>query len=250
MLNSNSKAQAAQSSLTDDGFIGNIDNGTFMPIPFNCTQESGMALPLLALQYHDVEVRVELKDGVPASDLRFFACYIHLDTDERKMMSSGARDLLITQVQRITPDSTFNYDLSLFNHPVKCLLWADTSYNLDLSNNISAIGVNQWDSAWIQLNGNDLSDPLPKGFYTNVQSYFHTDCSSNLHLGHVGSNLYMHSFALKANSRAPSGTCNFSRMDNAFLRFNGADQAFGYLYAVNFNVLSIAEGLGGVKFSS
>jgi len=250
LLNSNSKAQAAQSDDADGGMVRNIDNGTFFPLPFNCTQEVGMSLPLLALQFHDVEIRVQFNQGTPSSDLKFYACYVHLDTEERKMMASMKREMLITQVQRITPDSTFNYDLSLLNHPVKALMWADTSYSLDVGGNIDGVGVNAWSSARVQVNGNDLSEPLPKSFYNTVQSYFHVDVSSDLHLGHVGGNYFMHSFALKANSRAPCGTCNFSRMDNAFLRLDGVDQSLGYLYAVNYNILKIESGLGGLAYSS
>ena len=61
----------------------------------------------------------------------------------------------------------------------------------------------------------------------------------------------MYSFAQKANKHVPTGSCNFSRLDNAEMKFqSGNDDDDAYLYAVNWNVLRIKNGMAGVAFSN
>ena len=60
--------------------------------------------------------------------------------------------------------------------------------------------------------------------------------------------LLVYSFALKPEEHQPSGTCNFSRIDNARLVL-GTAQALN-VYAVNYNVLRIMSGMGGLAYSN
>jgi hypothetical protein len=64
----------------------------------------------------------------------------------------------------------------------------------------------------------------------------------------------MYSFALKVSKHQPTGTCNFSRLDTAVLNFasvNGpADRSNFNLWAVNYNILRIKNGMAGVAFSN
>ena len=60
----------------------------------------------------------------------------------------------------------------------------------------------------------------------------------------------VYSFALKPEEHQPSGTCNFSRIDNAQLLFNTANGAAFNIYAVNYNVLRIMSGMGGLAYSN
>ena len=62
----------------------------------------------------------------------------------------------------------------------------------------------------------------------------------------------VYSFALKPEEHQPSGTCNFSRIDNAQLNFGGVlDESDSQnLYAVNYNVLRIMSGMGGLAYSN
>jgi hypothetical protein len=71
----------------------------------------------------------------------------------------------------------------------------------------------------------------------------------------VGINVY--SFALKPEEHQPSGTCNFSRIDNATLILTLSNNTVGSVlsaqvrvYAVNYNVLRIMSGMGGLSFSN
>jgi len=241
LLNTNSRSRASQSGAAFDPMnpLAGVDTGRFFPIPFNVSQDFSSALPLVAIPYHDVEIKIHFNGGTPASDMKVYACYIHLDSQERKMLAEKPQDMLITQTQRITAEPTGNFDLSLLNHPCKCLLWAPAD---------SATVT--FDAANVQLNGNDISEPMPPLCYTAVQSYFHTDTASDLHSGNHATS-YMYSFALKANNRNPQGTCNMSRLDNAFLRFHGLSATkFTHLYAVNYNILKVSGGLAGIAWSS
>ena len=59
----------------------------------------------------------------------------------------------------------------------------------------------------------------------------------------------VYSFALKPEEHQPSGTCNFSRIDNAHLMFSGS-VTVDNIYAVNYNVLRIMSGMGGLAYSN
>ena len=63
-------------------------------------------------------------------------------------------------------------------------------------------------------------------------------------------NINVYSFALKPEEHQPSGTCNFSRIDTAHLNFNGANVTVANIYALNYNVLRIMSGMGGLAYSN
>jgi len=60
----------------------------------------------------------------------------------------------------------------------------------------------------------------------------------------------VYSFALKPEEHQPSGTCNFSRIDSAKLNFSVSPGEAGNIYAVNYNVLRIMSGMGGLAYSN
>ncbi len=66
--------------------------------------------------------------------------------------------------------------------------------------------------------------------------------------------IYMYSFALNPEEHQPSGTCNFSRLDNAYLSFDSlnhsTDKQTINVYALNYNVLRIMSGMGGLAYSN
>jgi hypothetical protein len=63
----------------------------------------------------------------------------------------------------------------------------------------------------------------------------------------------MYSFCLKPGEHQPSGTCNFSRIDNARLVFsnmNAGNATNLSVFAMNYNVLRIMSGMGGLAYSN
>ena len=216
-------------------------------------------LPLVALQYHEIEIRVTFGSDYSvqnSSPPNFYANYIILDTAERTSLVDKEVDLLIEQVQRITAINNSKFDLSFLNHPVKCLLWGDSNVGTASSTAFLTQQVQ------VYLNGTEVfGSTMPDVFFSSVSSYYHCEHSSILQGGQnqagiqqSGGNLKMYSFALKANKHQPCGTCNFSRLDTASLTFvptNPQDTPSNfYLYAVNFNILRIKGGMAGVAFSS
>ena len=68
---------------------------------------------------------------------------------------------------------------------------------------------------------------------------------------------FVYSFALKPEQHQPSGTCNFSRLDNAVLKLTLSPDTSGssegldvFVYALNYNILRIQSGMGGLAYSN
>ena len=131
---------------------------------------------------------------------------------------------------------------------------AQTNYNylpeiLEPSNPIK--------SAKLVLNGNDRFYERPGRYFNLVQPYqHHENIPTN-----AGINVY--SFALKPEEHQPSGTLNMSRIDTAVLNLsfeaktgNGLGVNYNptlstlHVYAVNYNVLRILSGMGGLAYSN
>jgi hypothetical protein len=111
-------------------------------------------------------------------------------------------------------------------------------------------GQNPVVTAKLQLNGQDRFSEREGSYFSWVQPYqAHTRCPDE------GINVY--SFALRPEEHQPSGTCNFSRIDNATLQLvlsnatvEGTKTAKVRVYATNYNVLRIMSGMGGLAYSN
>jgi hypothetical protein len=101
--------------------------------------------------------------------------------------------------------------------------------------------------AQFKLNGQDRFYARAGDYFNLVQPFqHHTNVSKN-----VGINVY--SFALKPEEHQPSGTLNMSRIDTAVLALTttlGSAASVVKIYAVNYNVLRIMSGMGGLAYSN
>lgn len=110
-------------------------------------------------------------------------------------------------------------------------------------------GSNPVASAKLQLNGHDRFAEREGSYFNYVQPYQH-----HTNVPATGINVY--SFAIKPEEHQPSGSCNLSRIDNATLHLTVtnrmADLKDGIVavYAVNYNVLRIMSGMGGLAYSN
>ena len=228
--------------------------GSYRPLRFWFNRNPGLALPLIALQYHEVKIIVE---GGGATDL--LVNYVYLDTDERRRFAQVSHEYLIEQVQHTGTESVgktsaagISKSITLtYNHPVKALFWswvgaADTdklkSYN-----------------AKLQLNGHDRFSEQDNLYFTGVQPY---ECGLRPEGQAAPSSITagMYSFCLKPGEHQPSGSCNFSRIDNARLNFSACkskDDTAGNtvdiscnVFALNYNVLRVMSGMGGLTYSN
>ena len=111
-------------------------------------------------------------------------------------------------------------------------------------------GENPVVTAKLQLNGQDRISEREGSYFDVVQPYQH-------HTRHPDTGINVYSFALRPEEHQPSGTCNFSRIDNAVLQLvlssstvAGTATAKVRVYAVNYNVLRIMSGMAGVAYSN
>jgi len=111
-------------------------------------------------------------------------------------------------------------------------------------------GENPVVTAKLQLNGQDRFSEREGSYFDVVQPFQHHTRAPD-----TGINVY--SFALRPEEHQPSGTCNFSRIDNAVLQLvlssgtvSGTSTAKVRVYAVNYNVLRVMSGMAGVAYSN
>ena len=107
------------------------------------------------------------------------------------------------------------------------------------------LGKNPTKKAKLQLNGHDRFAEREGRYFNLVQPYQH-----HTNVPAIGVNVY--SFGLKPEEHQPSGTCNMSRIDNATLTLTNetSDAGVAKVFAVNYNVLRIMSGMGGLAYSN
>ena len=276
----------------------------FLPLIFFFNRNPGLALPLIALQYHEVRLDFDLSAEFEmymdtTKTFKVWANYIYLDTEERRRFAQKGHEYLIEQVQHTGSDTlaaaeaTKQIRLS-YNHPVKELVWCASEPNVsnvamwnftqsaasvstDVANQSltgtlvhtdldagncpklitgqGAVFKTAFDeessgsikSMKLVLNGQDRFKEQSGKYFNQVQSYNH-------HSGTPMPGIYSYSFALKPEEHQPTGTCNFSRIDNAQVSIvtakGNSTVTTLNMFAVNYNVLRIQSGMGGLAFSN
>ena len=202
----------------------------FYPLRFSFCENVQSAIPLVALQYHDVELRITWADHASiVGDLEVYAQFLHLDTDERTALSNAPQNMLITQTQKAIASLNKVQELS-FNHPMKYL--------------VAVNGQSASDKVKLQINGTDVSDAKPViPHHTSVPVYYHTQAAD------VVENILLVPFCLDTAKLQPTGSLNFSRLDSA--RLVSDNSTFdNTIYAVNYNILRIENGMGGLMYSN
>lgn len=233
--------------------LGNADHpqDLHVPLDFWFNINAGLALPLIALQYHEVRFKflfADLKElvvlvdengnhvntsewmvhkSVAQPNIELYIDYIYLDTDERRRFAQTSHEYLIEQVQHnhhsvdLTKTSQ-NIRLN-YNHPCKEIMWVfqrqdnvDNNDHFNFANaepGMEKMGTDIMTSAGLRLNGHYRFNPN-RGplFFRQWQPFIH-------HTRIPDSNLYLYSFALRPEEHQPSGTCNFSRIDTTMLEF-------------------------------
>ena len=240
------------------GVDGGAGKECYVPMQFWFCRNPGLALPLIALQYHEVKLVTEFNTktnvvGNGGNDMSkpptLFVDYIYLDTDERRRFAQVSHEYLIEQLQ-FTGDETgkttsHKYQLN-FNHPVKELIWANFT-----GTGVTVNSANSPTDVRLQLNGHDRFSERDGMYFTNVQPWqHHTACPATNTAAQGKGNVCVYSFALKPEEHQPSGTCNMSRIDTAVLNMNCNTTNTLRIYAVNYNVLRIMSGMGGLAYSN
>ena len=221
---------------------------------------------MIALQYHEVNIIVTFTSQATTGNftpIELWANYIYLDTDERRRFAQVSHEYLIEQVQlqefsKASATTSYSYKLN-FNHPVKELIWVQSTNEWgsdgDTSNSLGdtlTLLYGNTTTAQLKLNGHDRFAAQTIDYFTRYQvlKYHSTSCAKSSALDTIA----VYSFALKPEEHQPSGTCNFSRIDSAQLVFENLATGLAnktiHVYAVNYNVLRIMSGMGGLAYSN
>jgi hypothetical protein len=267
----------------------------YLPLIFFFNRSPGLALPLIALQYHEVKLNIQfaaqsVMNGIKNVEptVQCYVDYVYLDTEERRKFAQVSHEYLIQQVQftgdeSVTPSASATVSTNIrlnFNHPTKFLAWvfknpsgghghysslADADYGNVATYNE---GLGPLYKAKLQLNGHDRASERT-GSYFNIVQPWQTLRSR------PSAGIYMYSFSLKPDEHQPSGSCNFSRIDNATLNLtlkkasatavgesalnidnedvmcsNGTKNTQLKIFAENYNVFRIMSGMGGLAYSN
>lgn len=243
------------------------------------------------MQYHEVKLNIQLAssvDGVSTSDadlsVQCYVDYVYLDTDERRRFAQVSHEYLINQLQftgdeSVTVSDTESRSQNVrlnFNHPTKFLAFVfkgskhgqyTAASTADYANvNTYAEALAPLKSAKLQLNGHDRFSER-KGSYFNLVTPWQTLRTK------APAGVYLYSFSLKPDEHQPSGSCNFSRIDNATLSISMKTASRGgtsvsnvltedttlagatsltalKVFAENYNVFRIMSGMGGLAYSN
>jgi hypothetical protein len=227
---------------TQDGG-DNASPGSYI-IPFFFSEDWTKSLPLVGLQYHEVEIRIKCRNGTFSlgSSPKVYGSYVFVDTDEREFFAKGEHEILITQTQHQPMSaSDTSIDLTYFNHPVKAV-------HIAAGSNVSTSYT--FTDASMFINGVPLFENMTHEYHRNVVPSRHCSVLNNT----VDSEqIYTWPFCLTMNKSQPTGTLNFSRIDNAKININtpaSANLDMIRTYAVNYNILRIKNGMGGIAFGN
>jgi hypothetical protein len=246
----------------------NITAG-FLPLKFFFCKDWNVSMPMVALQYHDVEIRITWSTtlgtslaytGLPAtaaySSFQYEAWtnFVYLDQAEREYFASTPMDLLITQVNRI-PIATTNMQELALAHPTKFLTFQSNNYT-QAYQNASTSGVPAINYQFkTQVNGVDIGDTRSMLQWIDVPQYYFTPYGYNHN--QATANVALISYCLDTSKLQPTGTLNFSRIDTYRIVAPAgvslstlAGGAGRYFYAMNYNVLRIKDGMGGLLYSN
>jgi len=250
LLYRNTDARASCAVTTNNnkanslGYSGGTDH---LMLPFFFGEDWTKVLPLVALQYHEVELRIKCRNGfVAGSTPKVWANFIYVDTAERDYFVNTDHELLIEQVQYVLAENTdTEFDLTYFNHPVKAIHLVSGK----------ATG-GQWyqeynfkDSSFY-INGTTLFDSTSNIYHHNVVHEMHCESLPDTTLDNQPT--FTWPLCLNIGKYQPTGTLNFSRIDNAKLTVSNptGGNSLHRVYGVNYNILRIKKGMAGVAFSN
>lgn len=245
---------------------------SFYPLKFFFCKDWSASLPLVALQFHDVELRITWSASLASATTMAssegdfynklqYICwtnFVYLDQGERDFFAKNKHDMLITQVQRAIVSKTSSTQELAFAQPVKFIAFVSNNYSL-------AYGTSGQNSAIVkdmmlktQVNGVDVGEFRHLTSLVDVQQYYHTPFGYQPTVTGAStsvSNVGMFNYCLDTSKLQPTGTLNFSRLDTyRVLTPSTVNLGFpitgSYFYAVNYNILRIQNGLGSILYAN
>ena len=261
----------------------------YIPLNFWFNKHPGMYLPLISLYRHEVELNFDLEEtSVLVGDntnitnmsvnFQLYGNFITLDEDEKRKFSQSNHEYIIEQVQMndgekgvVTTSSEetngtelaeISYDLK-FLHPVKYITWVivnkgtngsnsgqGPSYFCSLTNNSNTGNDASLGSGDLYIGGIEREINLKMSYFTRYQPMKY--CNNIPSLDRIG----FYSFAINPLSNEPSGTCNFSKIKDNFIRLKFSNNTLAnikektlHIFAVSYNILVITDGMGMLRYN-
>ena len=251
----------------------------YIHIPFWFTEHYGLSLPMVALQYHDVNLNLYMKpfskvwysgtsmtnipDTVPITNAFVYGDYVFLATDERRYFAQNSHTYLITQHQisggnPVLAGQTLSKADINFNLPVKNLTWVyqaeDVANTNDWGNYSNTLDDDQSvikptepiSTVSLNINGHERFSVREGGYFRLVQpKCYHTRIPDDF--------IYTYSFSLYPEKNQPSGSLNFSWINSATMTFEHPTNVLKgniNIYAVNYNFLQIHKGQGNLVYNN
>lgn len=201
-------------------------------------------------------------DNITLGSTFLYVDYIFLDNNERLKFARSNHEYLIEQLQFDNDKTLINNNNKikiLYNHPTKALFFV-TQFDYILNSNLIDMfnytnsydkknGTNIVTNVQFLLNGKDRITPRESQYYSWIQNYQNFQNAAS-----EGINAY--SFSINAQEFQPSGSCNFSRIDDITIVLT-VDKSISYqntatarIYALSYNVLRIINGVAGLAFDS
>lgn len=248
--------------------IGNVDILTtfdnsfkptyklYIPLQFSFCRHNGLAIPLVSLRYHDVDISVRfakieeccyvesgysLFDALHIEYASLYVDYVYLDSAERKRFAQASHEYLIQQLQvdeyNDISVSTFKEQLN-FANPCTEIIWTiqanrhiknptDDNNLLDYTNytyttngkSVNGNSTNPMITGKLDFNTLARVNELDSNYFNYVQPY-------QCHLSSPCSGLNMYSFALDPEKQQPSGSANLSRIKSILMTLLLNDKIF------------------------
>ena len=185
--------------------------------------------------------------------------FVYLDQSERDYFAKTPQDLLITQVNRVTVLTNPVQEIALAQ-PVKFLAFPSVNFSALWANGANSSAALNYQLK-TQVNGVDVGESRFMPQWVDIAQYYNTPFGYNHN--QAVANVAIISYCLDTSKLQPTGTLNFSRIDtfrlvtpptlaNGLLGLTntGINYPATYLYAVNYNVLRIQNGLGGALYAN
>jgi len=252
----------------------------YVPMYFWFNRDYAMVLPLIALQYHTIVLKITLRDFnscyrnntvtttldsslYQIQQFRIWADYVYLDMEERRKFAQSSHEYLIEQLQFAGDEfiSSTGNSVSkklIFNHPVKELYWVHVRNDFEQTNILTgnqqldyslSTDIETFGEGVLQLNGVERFEKRNANYFRLVQNYqFHTHYSNK--------NIYTYSFGVYPEKPQPSGTCNMSKFTNITLYLDyysinhSQNDMILKVFCINYNIFRIMSGMAGLAFSN
>jgi hypothetical protein len=187
--------------------------------------------------------------------------YVYLDNSERIKFAKSNHEYLIDICQFDNDKIIYNSNNKIkigYSHPTKEIIirtQLDTMLNKfykDPFNYTNSFNKKQSKSLikkiLIKLNGFNRELDYDKNFYTNIQSLQH-------HKSIAPNGVFLYSFALYPSDSQPSGSCNFSKIDDISIDITVEQISYNNsakirVYVSSYNILRIINGVAGLAFDN